>query len=256
MPTGLYVAIDFKPRLGGIAEHGHQLVSHLVELGERLTVLTPALPGGAAFDATCSYRVRRYGKAAPDTRSKLWLDRAAMLPGVLSAARKTRADYLVLDRWSPIAGPNLLAASKLLRLPLLMFAHGSEFTESAPLKFSRKLTARGASRVVCVSEYIRGLALSAGAPPGRLSVVYSGCDPHIIELGQSPSQPDESITILTVSRLTERKGIDLVIEAMPRVLAAVPKARYLVAGDGTYAATLKRLADESPPATPLPSWGR
>ena len=246
MPTGIYVAIDFKPRLGGIAEHGHQLVSHLVELGERLAVLTPALPGGAAFDATCGYPVRRYGKAAPDSRLKLWRDRAAMLPSLIALARNTRPDYLALDRWSPIAGPNLLMASKLLGLPLILFAHGSEYAQPVPLPLSRKLTARGATRVICVSRYIGQLVAALDVQPERLSVVYSGCDPSIVEAGGMPRESTSPPTILTVSRLTERKGIDRVIAAMPKVLSAVPNARYVIAGDGTYKERLKQLARESP----------
>ena len=45
MATGVYLKMLHKPRMGGSGEHAHQMVKHLVELGERLVVLTPWWPG-------------------------------------------------------------------------------------------------------------------------------------------------------------------------------------------------------------------
>jgi phosphatidylinositol alpha-1,6-mannosyltransferase len=50
--------------------------------------------------------------------------------------------------------------------------------------------------------------------------------------------------ILTVARLVEWKGQDMVIRALPRILAAVPNAVYVVVGQGPYLETLQRLAAE------------
>ena len=60
MARGLYIAVDFKPRLGGVAEHTHQMVRHLTEMGEHVTVVTPMLPGDAEFDQTCEYPIVRF----------------------------------------------------------------------------------------------------------------------------------------------------------------------------------------------------
>ena len=49
--------------------------------------------------------------------------------------------------------------------------------------------------------------------------------------------------ILTVARLVERKGVQWVIGAMPRVLAEYGDARYVVAGDGPYRAELERTVE-------------
>ena len=258
MASGLYIAVDFKPRLGGVAEHTHQMARHLTDLGERITVVTPALPGGAEFDRTCEYPIVRF-----DTRlsSGDWLkprlDRRLMLIGILSVARRARAEYLICDRWSPIAGMNAILASRVLRIPLILFAYGSEFSQTPPLKFSRKFTVRAAARVICVSSYIRSLVLGDGVDPEKVLTIRSGVDLREIDAYRSRNGPGRfcdldaafppgCLTVLTVSRLMDRKGIDRVIEAMPAIVRKVPGTRYVVVGDGGDRERVHGLASKSP----------
>ncbi|MDA2932747.1 glycosyltransferase family 4 protein [Acidobacteria bacterium AH-259-D05] len=49
-------------------------------------------------------------------------------------------------------------------------------------------------------------------------------------------------TILTVARLVERKGHDMVLLALPKVLKDIPHAVYLIVGDGPERARLEKLA--------------
>jgi phosphatidylinositol alpha-1,6-mannosyltransferase len=49
--------------------------------------------------------------------------------------------------------------------------------------------------------------------------------------------------ILTVARLEERKGIDTMLRAMPRILHAEPSAKYLVVGDGADRRRLETMRD-------------
>jgi phosphatidylinositol alpha-1,6-mannosyltransferase len=50
--------------------------------------------------------------------------------------------------------------------------------------------------------------------------------------------------LLTIGRLVERKGVDLVIEALPPLLADHPDLAYLVVGSGPREAALRRRARE------------
>jgi glycogen(starch) synthase len=49
------------------------------------------------------------------------------------------------------------------------------------------------------------------------------------------SAPDDTVTVLYVGRLEARKGIDVLLAAMPRVLAANPHIRLRIVGDNTIA---------------------
>ena len=258
MARGIYIAVDFKPRLGGVAEHTHQMARHLTDLGENITVVTPALPGGAEFDQTCEYPIVRFDtKLALGSWLKSRLDRRLLLIGILVMARRTRAEYLICDRWSPIAGMNAVLASKLLRIPLILFAYGSEFSQPARFKFSRRITVRSAARVICVSSYIRSHVLDDGVDPEKVLTIRNGVDLREIDAYQSRSDPGSFCdldaafppgcpTVLTVSRLMDRKGIDRVIEAMPAIVLKVPGTRYVVVGDGGDRERVHNLASKSP----------
>lgn len=58
-------------------------------------------------------------------------------------------------------------------------------------------------------------------------------------LGIAPDTP----VVLTVSALDHRKGIQHVLEALPRVRASVPGVKYVIAGDGDHAGELRRQVD-------------
>ncbi|KAG6878039.1 hypothetical protein C0992_008730 [Termitomyces sp. T32_za158] len=47
-----------------------------------------------------------------------------------------------------------------------------------------------------------------------------------------PLKPSEIITIIVLSRLAYRKGIDLLVATAPRICAAFPNVRFVVGGDG------------------------
>jgi phosphatidylinositol alpha-1,6-mannosyltransferase len=56
--------------------------------------------------------------------------------------------------------------------------------------------------------------------------------------------PADAPVVLCAARLVERKGQDVLVRALPAVLASVPDARLLIVGDGPDAARLRRLVTE------------
>lgn len=74
---------------------------------------------------------------------------------------------------------------------------------------------------------------------GRSSLIYNALpDPPVAPL-PCPLEPP---MLLCVGRLTEQKGFDLVIRALPRILAQAPTARVVIAGHGSDEAALRQLA--------------
>ena len=256
MSVGLVAAPDFKPRVGGVAEHAHQMVRHLVELGEKVVVMAPQMDGAAEFDRTCGYGVARF---SAETGSR-WTSRLARLSlwrTTLGAARDLNPDYLVCSRWDPITGSISVLASRVIGIPLLVFAHGREVAIRSKWALLRRTTLRMADRVVCVSNYTQDLVEGLGLPRQRLTVVPNGFDARTVDryrqtrwrdgLGRLDSiLPSGRPIMLTISRLSERKGIDRVIAAMPKIVDNVPDVLYVIGGDGPDRARLESLRDKSP----------
>ena len=55
--------------------------------------------------------------------------------------------------------------------------------------------------------------------------------------------PHDTITIVVISRLFYNKGTDLLIAAIPRILASHPKVRFIIAGSGPKAIDLEQMLE-------------
>jgi phosphatidylinositol glycan class A protein len=72
----------------------------------------------------------------------------------------------------------------------------------------------------------------------------SSTDPH----APSPHKrfgADDIITIVVISRLFYNKGTDLLIAAIPRILAAHPNVRFIIAGSGPKAIDLEQMIERN-----------
>jgi len=110
-----------------------------------------------------------------------------------------------------------------------------------------------ADRVIACSHYMREQIVDIFAvDEDHVSVIPNGIDPEDLqaqdehELRRLRSQfaaPEEKLVLL-IGRLVYEKGFQLALEAMPRLIDAVPGTRFLVAGSGTHEQELKAQALE------------
>lgn len=100
-------------------------------------------------------------------------------------------------------------------------------------------------RVVCVSWEVARVCRESGIPTRLLRVVHDGVDPARVRsgdrqrgrrgLGVSESQ----VLLVTVARLTEAKGHEFLLEALPGVLEKHPEACVALVGDGELSHSLQ-----------------
>lgn len=69
-------------------------------------------------------------------------------------------------------------------------------------------------------------------------VAYRPTSHHTRKFG-----PNDIITIVVISRLFYNKGTDLLIAAIPRILAADPNVRFIIAGSGPKAIDLEQMLE-------------
>ena len=249
----LMLATTFPAQAGdGTPEFVLTLSSGLVGTGAEVTAVVPRVPGGVPTEVMEGVRVVRFGyfperwegladgAIMPNLRAEpwRWAEAAPLVWRLYQAAtreiRRHRPD-VVHAHWVVPAG---LVASMLHRrhgLPFVVTAHGADAYTLRGSATSRlkKAALSVASATVPVSEAIAAelSPLAPVAPP-----IPMGVDGHRVRAEVGPRRP-EANRILFVGRLVEKKGIDVLIRALP----ALPEAHVRVVGDGPQRAELETL---------------
>lgn len=218
---------DFPPQTGGIQLLVAQLVRHLEPLD--VSVVTLDDRDAATTDRELGWTVHRVGRSGDHRLSVARLNAAT-----IAQAARTRPDALVSAHI--VTGMGALAAGRMLRVPTVQYTHAKELGTRGGL--ARRVL-RHADAIIAVSSHTARGACECGARPERVHVVHPGVDAP--ENGAAPAAREP--IILTVARLEDRyKGFDVLMRAMPLILARVPEARWVVVGDGPLREELEATA--------------
>ncbi len=244
----LLISSEFPPGPGGIGTHAYELARGLAARGWEPAVLT-------SQDYAMTEEIDRFNAAQPFSIARFRSIAATPLEALYREA--------VLSRWIREFRPAILLASgsrsvvlaacrwRGRGLPWIAIGHGTEF---GPKRGSEARALRWAfgqaSSVVCVSEFTRRGMREAGIRPRREAVIPNGADRE--RFRRLP--PDEARAIrrdlgledarilITVGNVTERKGQDVVVRALPAVVRADPRTHYVVVGLPTRGEVLLELA--------------
>jgi phosphatidyl-myo-inositol dimannoside synthase len=138
------------------------------------------------------------------------------------------------------------------KLPFVIYAHGNEILDAVRTDWPKpKAALLGADNIIAVSRFTAKLVEQAGVNPDRISIVHPGCDLHRfqprpanLELKQKLIGSREKRVIVTVGGLVARKGHDMVLRALSRLIQKFPDITYLIVGDGPYRSELVSLVNE------------
>jgi phosphatidylinositol alpha-1,6-mannosyltransferase len=229
-PPLLMVTPDFPPAHGGIQLLMHRLAEHLIEHEARVVTLGDR--AGRRFDRGGRLRVVRVPAGRRLHRASV----ALLNVGATAEAVRTRPAAVLCGH--VVASPAAMLAGRITGAPVVQYVHADEF-RARPALTARAV--RAAQATIAVSRYTRTLALDAGAAPDRVRLIHPGVD---LPDGRRRAPRDARPTLLTVARLTEHKGHDVVLAALPEVRRAVPDVLWVVVGDGPQRAALERRAAE------------
>ena len=159
--------------------------------------------------------------------------RKALAAGVLVQQIGRSKPVIVFDHLGLARVEALLPRA--MRSPYLVFLHGIEVWR--PLTWEWRRTLLGATQRVANSAFTRRRAMDSSPWLPRTGVLHL-----CLEEGEPKNERNERLLdcagsdfLLTVGRMAadERyKGFDELLAAMPEVLAGVPTARLVIAGDG------------------------
>jgi phosphatidylinositol alpha-1,6-mannosyltransferase len=224
----LLVTPDYPPMAGGIAT----LLRSLADGAKRCRFEVLALESGrpaAPFDP----------QGAPVIRAPSMRDHRASVARLnahaLAHAWRRRPDVIVSGH--VVAGPGAVAARALIGVAVVQYVYGKELAQRHRL--ARRILPR-CDATIAVSRHAAATARRAGAPGARLHVVHPGVDEPGVA---APDAGPRTCDIVTVARLEERyKGFDVMLRALPLVIARVPAARWVVVGDGALRADIQETA--------------
>jgi glycosyltransferase involved in cell wall biosynthesis len=244
MVTSLY-----PPSVGGIQSHTHALARALAERGAEVHVVTRPAVGHAARASAGRLHVHRVGAPPGAPRALATL---AFVAGALRVVRALRPDVVHAQQ---LLSPTTVAllARVAEGTPILLNPHAcGGIGDVGVLSASRlgrvrlREAVRRADLFVAISARIAEELRAAGVPDARLVAIPNGVDVDRFRpappeeraaLRRALGLPDAPLVVYT-GRLSAEKGVDVLVDAWPRVVARVPGARLWVLGEGAERARL------------------
>jgi glycosyltransferase involved in cell wall biosynthesis len=167
-------------------------------------------------------------------RAPTWLRPDPLTAALVAIAVRHRVS--VVHAHFGYGAPEVLGVCRLLRLPLVVSLHGNDvtaFPKERPGHYDGVIAAH--PRVVVPSRFLAATVAGLGFDPASIVVQGAG-----IDVASFPATPlPDSPRVVTVGRLVPKKGLDVLLEAWPSVLARRPDATLHVVGDGPLASLLE-----------------
>lgn len=149
------------------------------------------------------------------------------------------------------AGPGGLFLVRGAGVPVIVTAHHTyaQQVERLPSQFWKRLfiplersTLRRAEKVICVSEDTQRAVIERyGIDREKTVVIPNGIDTELFRAPATATKIPKSVLFL--SRLEKRKGVDFLLRAMRKVTELDHDIKLFVGGKGSLAPTLKRYVD-------------
>ncbi|TVR59329.1 MAG: glycosyltransferase family 4 protein [Candidatus Competibacteraceae bacterium] len=242
----------FLPTKGGTAVWFDEVYRRLG--GRDTHIVTAAVPDAVEHDRAHPNTIHRLR-----LRHSRWL-RPASLGIYLNFFRKSltlgwrhRFEAVHAGRVLPEGWVGWFVA-RLIRKPLVIYAHGEEITTWS--RYPRRRAAmrfayRHADVVIANSEFTQGELLKLGVLEERIRIIHPGVDLERFHPGHATADlrqrlglgPEEKL-LLSVGRLSRRKGFDRVIQSLPGLRQQGLAVHYALVGIGEDERYLQQLAQE------------
>ncbi|GKZ77994.1 phosphatidylinositol N-acetylglucosaminyltransferase gpi3 subunit [Aspergillus niger] len=244
----------FFPQPGGIESHIYQLSTKLIDRGHKVIIITHAYKG-------------RTGVRYLTNGLKVYhvpffvIYRESTMPTVFSFFPIFR-NIVIREQIQIVHGHASLSSfcheailhARTMGLRTVFTDHSLfGFADAASILTNKllKFILSDVDHVICVSHTCKeNTVLRASLDPLMVSVIPNAV---VAENFRPPEprpmarlmEPDDIITIVVISRLFYNKGTDLLIAAIPRILASHPNVRFIIAGSGPKAIDLEQMLERN-----------
>ncbi len=261
--TVMMLTWEFPPRIiGGISPHVYNLSKALVGNGVNVYVVTcdfPGTPQRENIDGVQVLRTDSYKNPAPDFATWVYLMNINMQKeaAALVHSLDDKIDIFHAHDW--LAATAGIGLKHVFRKPFFATIHSTEIgrRNGIHLDYEKMIheteawLTYEAWRVICCSDYMVSHAKWAfGLPEDKLVMVPNGVDIEsyskirivdLTEFRRRFALPQEKI-VLFVGRLVYEKGVQVLINAIPKVLEKT-NAKFIIVGNGYMKERLMKLVE-------------
>lgn len=255
----LVLAWEFPPRIvGGISRHVADLYPELVKLGHTVHLITIEVSKAPNYEVKNGISVHRVPVASNQDFSQWVVNMNAsmeeysikLIDEILSDRFGQNFDLIHAHDWLVVDAA--IAISEKFHIPITATIHATEYgrfngihndTQNYVHQKEILLSQKAQRVIVCTNYMSQEVERALGCPPAKVDVVYNGLSAKRIrqfqqltfnraEMRSKYAEPDEAI-IYYVGRLTHEKGIFLLLNAAPKVIAAqADKVKFVIIGSG------------------------
>lgn len=245
----LLITNDFPPIVSGISTVFYQIWKRLPS--DRIMILAPKTPGCGDFDKREPFHIIRKKIPTGESGKAKLLKMALNIFYALYYTRKYNIGKLHCGQILSV-GPAGLVCKKLFGVKYNVYVYGSEtlrFGNSRMMSWLMKKVIEEAEELVPNSEFTMLEYERWGVPREKMVTIVPGVDSIFFRpegksryFAEKYRLQNKQI-IMTVGRLDERKGHDMVIRAMTQLTKRFPDVVYMIVGKGREEQRLKNLAD-------------
>jgi glycogen(starch) synthase len=243
---------EFPPRIiGGISPHVYNLSKSLASNGVKAYVVTcdfPGAPQHESIDGVEVFRIDSYKNPAPDFATWVYLMNVNMQKEAAALAHSVGGKIDVFHAHDWLVATAGIGLKHVFRKPFFATIHSTEIGRRNGIHFDYERMIHDteawltyeAWKVICCSDYmVSHVRWAFGLPADKLVMVPNGVNIEVYEKAEKDdlsqfrnrfALPQEKI-VLFVGRLVYEKGVHVLVNAVPKVLAKV-NAKFIIVGNG------------------------
>eukprot|EP00878_Enallax_costatus_P003436 GHUV01003647.1.p1 GENE.GHUV01003647.1~~GHUV01003647.1.p1 ORF type:complete len:475 (+),score=123.32 GHUV01003647.1:322-1746(+) len=243
----LMVSDFFYPNFGGVENHIYQLSQCLINQGHKVVVMTHAYGdcGGVRYltNGLKVYYLYRLPIHAQSTMPT-WVGAFRMLR--LICVRE-RINLVHCHQAFSTLGAEALVQARTMGYKVVFTDHSLfGFADASSIATNKLIKAvlADVQHVICVSYTSKeNTVLRACLHPAAVSVIPNAVDASEFEPAPSRPQlvPGGPVTIVALSRLVYRKGIDILALVIPEICHRHPNVNFVIGGDGPKRRLLEQM---------------
>lgn len=249
--SSLLITNDYPPITSGISTLFYNIWKHLPT--DETMVLAPRTEKANLFDAKEKIRVFRYPSILSDHSWIKLINLLMLIPIAVFLILLKRIDKVHCGQIL-IPGITGLLLKKVFNISYYLWCYGGETTSvyrsKRTMRYWVDSIIKNAEQIIVVSEYIAEELRSFGVLDKKIVKVLPAIDHDSFRPKDKQGRfverfgLENKLVLLTVSRLSERKGHAVVLKAVKIVKETIPNIKYLIVGTGPYENNLKIMAKD------------